>query len=67
MVRYLEPLLARLHQLLLVPKKAVQESAIGAIAATATGAEEGFTPYVHQLAPIMAQASAQCGPRGLPH
>lgn len=52
---YLQPLLARLHQLLQAPKTSVQEAAIGAIAATAMGAEDAFTPYLHQIAPIMAQ------------
>jgi importin-4 len=52
---YLQPLLARLHQLLQAPKTSVQEAAIGAIAATAVGAEDAFTPYLHQIAPLMAQ------------
>src|SRR5690349_8554080 len=52
---YLEPLLQRLHNLLSALKMAVQEAAIGAIAATATGAEENFAPYLHQVAPLMAQ------------
>ena len=52
---YLQPLLARLHQLLQAPKTSVQEAAIGAIAATAMGAEDAFTPYLHQIAPLMAQ------------
>ncbi len=52
---YLQLLLARLHQLLQAPKTSVQEAAIGAIAATAVGAEDAFTPYLHQIAPLMAQ------------
>lgn len=52
---YLQPLLARLHQLLQAPKTSVQEAAIGAIAATAVGAEDGFTPYLHEIAPLIAQ------------
>ncbi|EWM29705.1 Importin-beta [Nannochloropsis gaditana] len=53
---YLRALLERLHQLLQSPKTSVQEAAIGAIAATAVGAEDGFIPYLHEIAPLIAQA-----------
>ncbi len=52
---YLQPLLGRLHQLLQAPKTSVQEAAIGAIAATAVGAEDGFAPFLHEIAPLIAQ------------
>lgn len=49
-----------------VPKTAVQEAAIGAIAAVATGAEEGFIPYLREVAPMMAQLLPLTDERGTP-
>lgn len=52
---YLAPLMQKLVGLLHMPKQSVQEIAIGAISASATGAEEKFLPYVNTIAPLMMQ------------
>ena len=53
MEQYLPPLMSKLVTLLHMDKLPVQEMAIGAISASATGAEEKFLPYVSTIAPLM--------------
>jgi len=59
MEQYLPPLMNKLVALLHTNKLSVQEMAIGAISASATGAEEKFLPYVGNIAPLMMQILPQ--------